>query len=125
MSAAKYELPKLAAEHIARHLIGAIFPLEWYILRDRRPVKVRDLNEWAEWAADQEYGLHVALNEIGDSHVSTVFLGFWHGMGGPPCLFETMIFGGAHDGYQQRSSTWKEAEQVHRSAIARVRGRLS
>jgi len=25
-SAAKYELPKLAAEHIARHLIAAVFP---------------------------------------------------------------------------------------------------
>ncbi len=29
-------------------------------------------------------------------------------------LFETMIFGGANDGYQERYATWDEAERGHK-----------
>ena len=51
-------------------------------------------------------------------YISTVFLGLDHGIGqGPPLLFETMIFGGMHDQYQRRCSTWKQAENQHTEAI--------
>jgi hypothetical protein len=51
--------------------------------------------------------------------VSTVFLGLDHAWGkGPPMLFETMIFGGEHDQYQERCSTWEQAEEMHRRACA-------
>ena len=51
--------------------------------------------------------------------VSTVFLGIDHAfMGGPPQLFETMIFrkgkAGEADGQEQwRWHTWEEAETAH------------
>jgi hypothetical protein len=31
--------------------------------------------------------------------------------------FETMIFGGPHDSYQERSSTFEEAETTHAAAV--------
>jgi hypothetical protein len=60
----------------------------------------------------------VAQTYVGDVHVSTVFIGLDHSWGdGPPLLFETMIFGGPHDGYQKRCSTWQEAEGMHSQAM--------
>jgi hypothetical protein len=53
-------------------------------------------------------------------YVSTVFLGLDHRWGkqGPPILFETMIFGGVEDQYQERYATWDEAEAGHAKAVA-------
>jgi hypothetical protein len=49
--------------------------------------------------------------------VSTVLLGLDHNWGdGPPLIFETMIFGGEHDEFQERYSTREEAEEGHRRA---------
>ena len=87
-----------------------------YILKDRQAVPA-SLEEWAVWfeTADRI----VAKDEVGDAKVSTVFLGLDHNWGdGPPVLFETMIFGGEHDEYQDRCSTWDEAEQMHAKAVA-------
>jgi len=40
------------------------------------------------------------------------------GAAGPPLLFETMIFNGPDDGeYQERCSTWEEAEAMHERAV--------
>jgi hypothetical protein len=56
---------------------------------------------------------------LGEVQVSTVFLGLDHnfGFGRKPLLFETMIFGGKHDQYQERYSTYKEAEKGHAVAL--------
>jgi hypothetical protein len=64
----------------------------------------------------------VAKTDIGDIHVSTVFLGIDHNFSddGPPLLFETMIFGGEHDRHQTRCSTWEEAEAMHKAALELV-----
>jgi len=65
----------------------------------------------------------VARSKIGDVQISTVFLGIDHSWdNGPPVLFETMVFGGNHDQYQERCSTWKQAEDMHERACALVRG---
>ena len=49
--------------------------------------------------------------------VSTVFLGIDHGYrAGLPLLFETMVFGGKHDQWQGRCSTWGQAEKQHKRA---------
>lgn len=46
--------------------------------------------------------------------VSTVFLGLDHNWGGgPPLLFETMIFTDGEGGYCRRYSAWEEAEAGH------------
>lgn len=75
-----------------------------------------------EWAREFEKTKPVALDKIGKVRVSTVFLGLDHSFGrGEPLLFETMIFGGKHDEYQERYTTWTEAEAGHAKALALVK----
>ena len=85
-----------------------------YILKGKRAFLEYDLLETAD--------CHVAKDVIGKVRVSTVFLGLDHNLdGGKPILFETMIFGGRHDGYQERYSTWEEAEKGHKKALRIVK----
>lgn len=86
-----------------------------YILKEKIPIEVHDVIEWGQWfeTADK----HVALSNIGDVRISTVFLGIMHLEG---FLFETMIFGGEHDYYQRRYLTWDEAEEGHQEAVDMV-----
>lgn len=59
--------------------------------------------------------------DSGEVHVSTVFLGFNHSFSnGPPILFETMVFGGEHDSYQNRYVTLEEARLGHNHVIENV-----
>lgn len=65
---------------------------------------------------------HVADETIGNVRISTVFLGLDHSFGeGPPLIFETMIFGGAYDQFQDRYTTWKQAEAGHKRVVAALR----
>lgn len=69
-----------------------------YILDDQgEPVAEPDLFAWAEWleGAYRTGSRHLADDTIGPYRVSTIFLGLDHqfGVGGPPVLWETMIFG--------------------------------
>ena len=88
-----------------------------YILEGKIPKEVDDIIEWGQWFKENKR--HVDQTDITeDIQVSTVFLGIDHAfMGGPPLLFETMIFGGDHDNYQERYETWEEAEIGHQKAI--------
>jgi hypothetical protein len=91
-----------------------------YILRDKQPIPCSDLLEWGRWleTADRR----VAADEVGSIRISTVFLGLDHNFGGgPPLLFETMVFGGDLDQECERYSTWEEAEAGHRKMIERVK----
>ena len=59
----------------------------------------------------------VAQDKQLDVMVSTVFLGLDHNYGdGPPLIFETMIFGGPLDQWQDRYSTEEEAKLGHERA---------
>lgn len=93
-----------------------------YILKGKTPVKT-DLMTWAR-SFEASAGRIVAQTGQGSggkAWVSTVFLGLDHSFGnGKPLLFETMIFGGDHDEYQERYSTWDEAEAGHRKACELV-----
>lgn len=93
-----------------------------WILEGHEAVPCHDLMAWARWfeTADRT----VASDRIGDVRVSTVFLGINHAFGEPErlLLFETMIFGGKHDEYQTRCSTWGGAEEMHKAALDLVRG---
>jgi hypothetical protein len=85
-----------------------------YILEGRTPVET-DLMTWARWF--EKGDRHVAKKERDGVCVSTVFLGLNHRYGdGPPLIFETMIFGGEHDQWQERCSTWEQAEAMHTEA---------
>ena len=96
---------------------------EKFILKGREVVHEPDLMVWAEWM--QNGDRRVAETKVGKASVSTVFLGLNHqfSAGGPPILFETMVFGGGHDQYQNRCSTWKEAEEMHDRAVEMVGGK--
>jgi hypothetical protein len=96
-----------------------------YILDGRIPIPCADFITRARWfqASDR----HVAKTDFGDVRVSTVFLGLDRSFGhGPPLLFETMIFGGPfdQDKYQERCSTWEEAEAQHAEAVEVARQSL-
>lgn len=74
----------------------------------------------AQVSALVEHSHLVCKTQVGEVEVSTVFLGMNTSMG-RPLWFETMIFGGAHDRYQRRASTWAEAEEEHARALALAR----
>jgi len=90
-----------------------------YILQDKKIVPV-DLMTWAKWfeTADRTVGSSI----INGAKISTVFLGIDHSFdGGPPILWETMIFGGDHNQYQDRcSGNWEQAEAMHMKAVGMV-----
>jgi len=69
-----------------------------------------------EWVIVSRPSQVVQQTRIGDILVSTIFLGINHGWY-EDLWFETMIFGGHHDEYQERYSTWEEAEAGHEKAV--------
>lgn len=88
-----------------------------YVLEGKTPIPVSDFTEWAVQLEITNRKVNNTVLE-NETHISTVFLGLDHSWdGGPPLLFETMIFGGEHDGYQERCSTWDEAEIQHEIAV--------
>lgn len=92
----------------------------YYILNGKEPVEVDNVIEWAE-RFDTKNRV-VKQTTIGEVKISTVFLGLDHSFGeGAPLLFETMIFGGKEDGYQERYSRWDEAEKGHDAACEIVK----
>lgn len=92
-----------------------------YILDEfGEPVPVDDILEWGRWfeTADR----HIGKDTVGDVTISTVFLGIDHSYGtGPPVLFETMIFGGEHDGYQDRYTSRWDALVGHVQVVKMVK----
>ncbi len=65
-------------------------------------------------------GRQIARDELEGVSISTVFLVLNHSYEGPPVLFETMIFGGKHDLFQERYCTKAEAIEGHARALAMV-----
>ncbi len=93
-----------------------------YILNDGEPVLEPDLLKWAKWH-EKDSNRRVAFTKPQDADVSTVFLGIDHSFnGGAPVLFETMIFGGEHDQYQERYCTLEEAMIGHERAVSLMKG---
>lgn len=100
-----------------------------YVLIGQTPVPAKDVLEMANMFGD-DFNRRVKLTKVGPVTVSTVFLGINHQFGdGPPILFETMAwidmeheaYGKKYDrnweNYQERCSTWLEAEEMHRRAV--------
>ena len=95
----------------------------YYMLdKNDKPVAEPDLLTWARWFEKAER--HVADETIGDSRVSTVFLGLDHrySSDGPSILWETMVFGGKLDHEQDRCAGQREqAEAMHARMVKRVK----
>lgn len=80
--------------------------------------RVCGLKEWTDWFV-KNGGNQVALDQVGDTMVSTVFIGtrtLKHVV-----LWETMIFGGPLDQRQERYDTKQAALRGHAGAIAMAR----
>lgn len=93
---------------------------EYYKLVNREAVPCT-VHAWGAMMADIG-SRRVAETTIGDTRVSTVFLGLDHSFGeGPPLLFEAMAFGGPLDEEQERCTTWEQAEAMHAAMCERVR----
>ncbi len=82
------------------------------ILEGKKVVKCEDLLKWGKWYAKADRT--VAKTKKNNVGVSTVFLAFTNSLNESHLLFfETMVFGGEHDGEQWRYATWEEAEAGH------------
>ena len=96
-----------------------------YILNeDREPVVEESLEKWSRWYETADVIIRKSM--INDCKISTVFLGADHRLSSVdntlPILFETMIFGGEHDQYQERYTSKQGALNGHERAVALVKG---
>lgn len=92
---------------------------ERYVLNAKgEPVEEPELMKWARWC-EEGANRRLAQDKLaGGITVSTVFLGLDHSFGGSePVLWETMIFGGPEDQYQERYSTREKALEGHAKAM--------
>jgi len=89
----------------------------YYLLEGHTPVPCKR-ETWARILDDSSRVVAQTPQKGARPWVSTVFLGLDHSRGDidDPLLFETMIFGGEHDGWENRCSTWDEAERMHAKA---------
>lgn len=89
-----------------------------YILKGKEVIPCDNLLEWKKWMEVNDRIIKQERGSDGAVTVSTVFLGLDHSYSGRvPFLFETMIFGGEHDGYMGRRSTYDEALEMHERAL--------
>lgn len=89
-----------------------------YILNENGDaVPCDSLRAWGQWFESADRVL--AKDESHGVRVSTVFLGLDHSFGDEvPILWETMIFGGPLDQYQERHSSKSAALEGHERAKA-------
>jgi hypothetical protein len=74
----------------------------------------KDYMDW--WGSTQRQLFH---DTVGPASVSTVFLGLDHdfGIAGKPVVFETLVFGGVHDGDMNRYCTYQDAKEGHEEMV--------
>ena len=90
-----------------------------YILEGHNPVPCPNIIEWVERL--EKADRRVDKTKVGETEISTVFLGIDHSFAdGPPLLFETLAFGGELDGEQELCSTWEQAEAQHLRMVRRA-----
>lgn len=92
----------------------------YYILSDDKTIIPATLLEWGLWF--ETFDRTVKYTDLPNGvRISTVFLGIDLRMWSkPPLLFETMIFGGEFNEFQERYCTWDEAVEGHNKAVELV-----
>ncbi len=95
---------------------------KWILDEAGTPVKAT-LHEWAAWFQKSPNRI-VKKEHIGESQVSTIFLGIDHNYAdGPPLLWETMVFSGKFDQEQDRcGGNRSDALAMHDRMAAKVKG---
>lgn len=96
----------------------------YYVLDENKNPVPADMETAAKMINDTE-ACRVAYTKVGHKMISTLFLGLHHGRGptGKPLLFETMVFKGAYDQYQERYETYTEALAGHERVVAMVQAK--
>jgi hypothetical protein len=91
----------------------------WYTLdENNKPIASSSIIEASEWMENNPEKKAVKQEKIGDVFISTVFLGLNHAWNSDiPVLWETMIFGGEHDQYQDRYTSYEDALEGHKKAL--------
>lgn len=93
----------------------------WYILDNNNKPVAKPVLEASQWLEDNDHRRILKRDEIGGILVSTVFLGLDHAWDSDiPVLWETMIFGGEHDQYQERYTSYKDALEGHEFALTLI-----
>ena len=96
----------------------------WYILDNNNKPVAKPALEATDWLRDNPNRSIVKQDTIDDIDVSTVFLGLDHSMpwfvDKTPLLWETMIFGGEHDQYQERYTSYEDALKGHELALTLI-----
>lgn len=113
-------------EIVIRDLDGKETPLFYVLDEDKKVIPVRTTAEklaYYRWYENHN-NRRVARTEHNNVSVSTVFLGVDHGFGrgGPPVVFESMVFGGPMSDHQVRYCTWDEAMKGHIELCRKVFG---
>lgn len=93
-----------------------------YILNNEGdPAREDNIEAFAEW--HDKANRTIAKDNIGDVLISTIFLAYDYSWGeGEPILWETLIFGGEHDLYQERYTSKEDALVGHLKAVKLVKG---
>lgn len=96
-------------------------PFNNYILKDGEPVVCEDIVEWARWYEKSGDQRIVGRTNTPKGDVSTVFLGLDHSHGGgPPVLWETMVFGGLLSDECERYTSLEDAKSGHARWVHQV-----
>jgi hypothetical protein len=94
---------------------------KWYILDNNNKPVAKPMLEAAKWLEEGSDRRIVKQDQINDVFVSTVFLGLDHAWdSNVPVLWETMIFGGEHDQYQERYTSHEDALEGHKKALTLI-----
>lgn len=92
----------------------------WYILDDNNIPIASTATDFIIWEEKFPEKRIVKQDIIEDICISTVFLGLNHSYN-TPLWWETMIFGGENDMYQERYSTYEKAFAGHEIALNLVK----
>jgi hypothetical protein len=84
--------------------------MDYYKLDSKKRIRPCSQQTWAKF---HNIPTKIIVQDTtNNGFVSTVFLGLNHQFSeGPPLIFETMIFGGTHDDYMARCTTYKQAQK--------------
>ena len=107
--ATRYDVPESMRASLSPEVIALLEVQPMYYVKDETTGKIIGTNDRALWVKRTESNAHWIARDTWDEGsgrvlVSTVFLGIDHGFGFTknPILWETMVFGGPHDAYQER-----------------------